>query len=560
MEEQVEILRNVEEPDLNERFEYADEGEFDEQDYSNAQPLNDLKDIDKSQVQDIDFKNQGFRNTAMSGNKVSISTPDTKFAKTEFPSGRGNRGNSVQIEYKRKRMSERQDNDGNETFVTSTDVHQQMIAMDDRITKLENLVWTLYRELNTKIDTSVANCRNEVTEVAQNVTQQIGTEIQDMKTTLSEMQKGPQIENKKRTEDEGYEGSDEQFDDMPLPNQPYDPDFPHGELDEVIEEKTSQYDSNIDKSNDAYYDYQGRDSKEIFVRETSGQGTDKPNQFKSHSYGRGFYTDKLSNSEPEITETPEGEYEAEGDEEGNELEYYFSCHERMIKDYNLTSESDVFADINKDELKVNYTAPDLSRSTLVDQIDYSLDNFKLNESSMLNSSIEDAYHTNRNLNSSSLKANKEICADVTPKLMGFLNQEKVLKIDSLKKPLEICSRVNIDNKQRDYKYEQPFIISSNERRSFENQLEKPESSGTPSDITPKSKLASNLNGHAGLRANFTRPGVRHDYLQRYRAYNQGFKENAEKSLITVDKNEAEGGFEEKSDVSCAFSGSDTHFY
>ena len=130
----------------------------------------------------------------------------------------------------------------------------------------------------------------------------------------------------------------------------------------------------------------------------------------------------------------------------------------MIKDYNLETQSDVFTGINKDELKANFTAPDLSRSTLVDQIDYSLDNFKLNESSMINSSEDDAYDSKRNLNSSSLKENKQICADFTPKLLGFLNQEKVLKVYASVRPSELCSRVNIENKQKEDRYEQPTTI------------------------------------------------------------------------------------------------------
>jgi hypothetical protein len=46
--------------------------------------------------------------------------------------------------------------------------------------------------------------------------------------------------------------------------------------------------------------------------------------------------------------------------------------------------SDIFK-VNKDELKENFSAPDLSRSTLVDQIDYDLDDYKINESSVFNS-------------------------------------------------------------------------------------------------------------------------------------------------------------------------------
>lgn len=44
--------------------------------------------------------------------------------------------------------------------------------------------------------------------------------------------------------------------------------------------------------------------------------------------------------------------------------------------------SDIFKNINKDEYIENNTAPNLSRSTLQDQIDYDLINLKINESSV----------------------------------------------------------------------------------------------------------------------------------------------------------------------------------
>jgi len=58
---------------------------------------------------------------------------------------------------------------------------------------------------------------------------------------------------------------------------------------------------------------------------------------------------------------------------------------------------------NKDELRDNFTAPELSRSTLGDQIDYDLDNFKINESSM-----DSSYISNNKPNSSTLMDNKMI--------------------------------------------------------------------------------------------------------------------------------------------------------
>lgn len=87
--------------------------------------------------------------------------------------------------------------------------------------------------------------------------------------------------------------------------------------------------------------------------------------------------------------------------------------------------SDIFKNINKEELKDNNTAPDLSRSTLADQIDYDLVNFKINESSLGSS-----FMSQRNVNNTSLNENKIVCEDVKPKLMGFLNKEKILMSDT----------------------------------------------------------------------------------------------------------------------------------
>lgn len=76
-------------------------------------------------------------------------------------------------------------------------------------------------------------------------------------------------------------------------------------------------------------------------------------------------------------------------------------------------------------MKYNISMPDLSRSTLVDQIDYDLDNYKINESSVIESSSDDGFNTNRNPNWSNLRENKQVWTDVKPKLMGFLNSEKI---------------------------------------------------------------------------------------------------------------------------------------
>jgi lysine/ornithine N-monooxygenase len=93
-------------------------------------------------------------------------TPEMKLS-GHFSSGKGTRENSEQMNYKMHRHCfDKTDNEGNETFITSTDYHQQMASMDDRISKLENLVWSLYRELNGKIEQNNVVCQKQIEEVS----------------------------------------------------------------------------------------------------------------------------------------------------------------------------------------------------------------------------------------------------------------------------------------------------------------------------------------------------------------------------------------------------------
>lgn len=253
-------------------------------------------------------------------NKASISTPDTKLTSTQFSSGREGRGNSVQINYKRKRMSDRHEMDGNETFITSSDYHQQMTNMDDRITKLENLVWSLYRELNGKIETAFANTQLQSTDVAEKVVNQLGSEIQDLRETMVHLQNSVHLmqPQSKASDDEGYEGSDENQEEIHQTDNNNHHDL-QIELDEVLEEhESSQYDSNLERDH-RKYDYGNKSNPEIHIEQEFD--VNQLNQFKANKFAsNGSYQDKLSNSDQ--NSTPEAELEAEG--ENNDLEYYFS--------------------------------------------------------------------------------------------------------------------------------------------------------------------------------------------------------------------------------------------
>ena len=325
---------------------------------------------------------------------INSSTPDNKKLSTQFSSGKEDRRDSDQYPVNGF--------DGSKTFISSTDHHAQMSAMEDRIAKLENLVWNLYKELNGKIENTTAS-----------------TQIQ-----LEEMTAQMRLSQPLKAEENGYEASDEENcnanEQKPFEDEGEDL-FIQGSLDRVEEELSSQYYSQEEKdefSRNTFdrsepqvssardkqpYDYQLAvnefEREEVKEEILQNRITD---EFSSPHFYDG--NDNSDNSNGRMTPDEGSEGEPEED-----LEYYFSCHERMMRDSSKGNffhkypfcidgqeskcSSDVFKDINKDDLKDNFTAPELSRSTLVDQIDYDLDNFKVNESS-----IESSYISNQNVN------------------------------------------------------------------------------------------------------------------------------------------------------------------
>ena len=97
-------------------------------------------------------------------------------------------------------------------------------------------------------------------------------------------------------------------------------------------------------------------------------------------------------------------------ESSDQVDIYFSCHERMVNGEYAESENTVFKGIfiylsilAKNEKSImDYssirdsreivTMPEMNRSTLMDQIDYDLDNYKINESSVCTNSIDLSMH------------------------------------------------------------------------------------------------------------------------------------------------------------------------
>lgn len=114
--------------------------------------------------------------------------------------------------------------------------------------------------------------------------------------------------------------------------------------------------------------------------------------------------------------------------DSEQMEIYFSCHERMVNGKYLDSEQTIFKDRSlidfssiRDSREI-ITMPELCRSTLMDQIDYDLDNYKINESSMYTNSIDQSKHSIPKQQFMRAKTSREIVEDIKPKFMGFLNE------------------------------------------------------------------------------------------------------------------------------------------
>lgn len=123
-----------------------------------------------------------------------------------------------------------------------------------------------------------------------------------------------------------------------------------------------------------------------------------------------------------------------GQATSDQPELYFSCHERMVNGNYLDSELTVF----KDRSIVEFSAAQDSRQTasmpeerktnLADQIDYDLDNYKVNESSMYSFSMNQSSLDVPNKPFIRAEIQVDGKDDVNPKFMNFLNDsQKILR-------------------------------------------------------------------------------------------------------------------------------------
>jgi len=290
-------------------------------------------------------------------------------------------------------------------------------------------------------------------QMTQQIVSNIGDEVSDLRNDFNRISMPMS-----QSQDDGYEGSDENNIRDESPEE--DGVYIQGSLDQVIEEdhysneESQEYTCrSAEKTDPVVETFRSRPTFNQVICEEEPQTIEYENSLQNEKYinssqmyiNQEMSTEFLKNEDnvqettpDEISEVEEGEGEGEGD---NDLEYYFSCHERMVKDYKEVNKSwgDVFKDINRSELKDNFTMPELSRSTLIDQIDYDLMDFKINESSLLDEEWDDAYVSNNKANLSTLRQNKQICADFSPKLIGFLNREKIIKapVEEEKEPMGV---------------------------------------------------------------------------------------------------------------------------
>ena len=117
-------------------------------------------------------------------------------------------------------------------------------------------------------------------------------------------------------------------------------------------------------------------------------------------------------------------------ENSNQLEIYFSWHERMVNTNNSGSEQTVFRDrsflnTSVKDFRDFISMPDLWRTTLVDQIDYDLDGYKINESSMSSGSTDQTKFGIPCITKQQFwkaQAPKDMVEDIQPKFIEFLNE------------------------------------------------------------------------------------------------------------------------------------------
>lgn len=277
----------------------------------------------------------------VSNSKVNSLTPDQKLS---VQLSNNNKRDSDQFGFsKYTKATGRSDLEGNETFITTNDYQNHLHTMDERISKLENLVWSLYKELNGKIENANANMQLQVEE-ANNTTQQVFAQLSDEIGGLRDEM--AQISYPlRKSDDEGYDGSAEEYynqeegegEDYNLERE--DENYIMGSLDRVDEELYSNDYSHEGKAEYSRHSVDRTDPQvEIShdkLPKDSHSGIDLEEEHKNFKLAQKYTSPHFREDlkEPSSEGNKENSSPVEETEEG-ELEYYFSCHERMIREYN----------------------------------------------------------------------------------------------------------------------------------------------------------------------------------------------------------------------------------
>ena len=263
------------------------------------------------------------------GERANPSTPETKL------SSKFSRLNTAN-----KRASNSHELEGADTFITSADYNNQMALMDERVTKLENLIWDLYKELNNKIENSVAHVELQLNEnklITDKIFDKLNSEVLTLKANITKISP---VES--ASQDDGYNGSDE-YEGEPVGEG--EQQFVQGTLDEVAEEMSSQYwsEREIFHQNESYEKSvqviePSRDVMPLFHHISGSKIPKKKNDdIRLYTFEGGRYnydqTDKKLSPESSDKQMRDSENLNEEGEGDDELDYYFSWHERMIKDY-----------------------------------------------------------------------------------------------------------------------------------------------------------------------------------------------------------------------------------
>lgn len=131
----------------------------------------------------------------------------------------------------------------------------------------------------------------------------------------------------------------------------------------------------------------------------------------------------------EFYSKPSSTYSNETSEEQTDPEFYFSCHEKIVTGNYLSDSNSHPASIMSDVFDPRDTnsMPNMSRSTLMDQVDYELDGLKVNEVS--SSEIYESnkitnlhqYEFSNKKNKAINDTEKKVIRDIVFKSLGHLN-------------------------------------------------------------------------------------------------------------------------------------------